>query len=72
MRNQPLSQTSSTFEAIKRMPFFGWLAQTPRMIRLARVASTGVHISPPSSTPPIRNSPSSANNATPSINKSAA
>lgn len=26
------------------MPFFGWLAQTPRMIRLARVASTGVHI----------------------------
>ena len=26
------------------MPFFAWLAQTPRMIRLARVASTGVHI----------------------------
>ncbi|MGE3309819.1 MAG: restriction endonuclease subunit S [Limisphaerales bacterium] len=26
------------------MPFFGWLAQLPRMIRLARVASTGVHI----------------------------
>lgn len=26
------------------MPFFGWLAQTPRLIRLARVASTGVHI----------------------------
>jgi type I restriction enzyme S subunit len=26
------------------MPFFGWLAQTPRMLRLARVASTGVHI----------------------------
>lgn len=26
------------------MPFFGWLAQTSRMIRLARVASTGVHI----------------------------
>lgn len=26
------------------MPFFAWLCQTPRMIRLARVASTGVHI----------------------------
>ena len=26
------------------MPFFAWLAQTPRLIRLARVASTGVHI----------------------------
>jgi type I restriction enzyme S subunit len=26
------------------MPFFAWLAQTPRMIRLSRVASTGVHI----------------------------
>ena len=26
------------------MPFLAWLAQTPRMIRLARVASTGVHI----------------------------
>jgi len=26
------------------MPFFAWLAQTSRMIRLARVASTGVHI----------------------------
>ena len=26
------------------MPFFAWLAQTPRMIRLARIASTGVHI----------------------------
>lgn len=26
------------------MPFFAWLAQTPPMIRLARVASTGVHI----------------------------
>ncbi len=26
------------------MPFFAWLAQTPRMIRFARVASTGVHI----------------------------
>ena len=26
------------------MPFFAWLSQTPRMIRLARVASTGVHI----------------------------
>jgi type I restriction enzyme S subunit len=26
------------------MPFFAWLAQTPRMIHLARVASTGVHI----------------------------
>lgn len=26
------------------MAFFSWLAQTPRMIRLARVASTGVHI----------------------------
>jgi type I restriction enzyme S subunit len=26
------------------MPFFSWLAQTPRLIRLARVASTGVHI----------------------------
>lgn len=26
------------------MPFFAWLAQMPRMIRLARVASTGVHI----------------------------
>jgi type I restriction enzyme S subunit len=26
------------------MPFYAWLAQTPRMIRLARVASTGVHI----------------------------
>jgi type I restriction enzyme S subunit len=26
------------------MPFFGWLAQVPRMLRLARVASTGVHI----------------------------
>ncbi|OGV59206.1 MAG: hypothetical protein A2X45_10770 [Lentisphaerae bacterium GWF2_50_93] len=26
------------------MPFFAWLAQTPRMIRLARVASIGVHI----------------------------
>jgi type I restriction enzyme S subunit len=26
------------------MRFFGWLAQTPRLIRLARVASTGVHI----------------------------
>ena len=26
------------------MPFFAWLAQTPRMIRLARVASTDVHI----------------------------
>ena len=26
------------------MSFFAWLAQTPRMIRLARVASTGVHI----------------------------
>lgn len=24
--------------------FFAWLAQTPRMVRLARVASTGVHI----------------------------
>ena len=26
------------------MPFFGWLAQTPRMLRIARVSSTGVHI----------------------------
>jgi restriction endonuclease S subunit len=26
------------------MPFFGWFAQTPRMLRLARVSSTGVHI----------------------------
>lgn len=26
------------------MPFFAWLSQTPRMIRLSRVASTGVHI----------------------------
>ena len=26
------------------MPFLGWLSQLPRMIRLARVASTGVHI----------------------------
>ncbi len=26
------------------MPFFAWLCQTPRMIRLSRVASTGVHI----------------------------
>lgn len=26
------------------MQFFSWLAQTPRLIRLARVASTGVHI----------------------------
>lgn len=26
------------------MPLLAWLAQTPRMIRLARVASTGVHI----------------------------
>jgi type I restriction enzyme S subunit len=26
------------------MPFFAWLAQTPRMIRHARIASTGVHI----------------------------
>jgi type I restriction enzyme S subunit len=26
------------------MPFFGWLTQMPRMIRLARVASIGVHI----------------------------
>lgn len=26
------------------MPFFAWLAQMPRMIRLARVASTGVHV----------------------------
>ncbi len=26
------------------MPFFAWLAQTPRMIRLSCVASTGVHI----------------------------
>jgi type I restriction enzyme S subunit len=26
------------------MPFLAWLAQTQRMIRLARVASTGVHI----------------------------
>ena len=26
------------------MPFLTWLAQTPRMIRLARVASTGIHI----------------------------
>lgn len=26
------------------MPFFAWLAQTPRMIYLSRVASTGVHI----------------------------
>ena len=26
------------------MPYFAWLAQTPRMIRLSRVASTGVHI----------------------------
>jgi type I restriction enzyme S subunit len=26
------------------MRFFAWLAQTPRMLRLARVASTGVHI----------------------------
>jgi type I restriction enzyme S subunit len=26
------------------MPFFGWLAQTPRMIHLARVACTGVHL----------------------------
>ena len=26
------------------MPFLAWLAQTPRMIRLSRVASTGVHI----------------------------
>lgn len=26
------------------MPFFAWLAQTRRMIRLARVSSTGVHI----------------------------
>jgi len=26
------------------MPFFAWLAQTRRMIHLARVASTGVHI----------------------------
>lgn len=26
------------------MPFFAWLCQTSRMIRLARVASTGVHI----------------------------
>jgi type I restriction enzyme S subunit len=26
------------------MPFFAWLARTPRMIRLSRVASTGVHI----------------------------
>ena len=26
------------------MPFFAWLAQTPRMIHQARVASTGVHI----------------------------
>lgn len=27
-----------------QMPFFAWLAQTSRLIRLARVASTGVHI----------------------------
>ncbi len=26
------------------MPFFAWLAQTRRLIRLARVSSTGVHI----------------------------
>lgn len=26
------------------MRFFAWLAQTPRMVRLSRVASTGVHI----------------------------
>jgi type I restriction enzyme S subunit len=26
------------------MPFFGWLSQTGRMVRLARVSSTGVHI----------------------------
>ena len=26
------------------MPYFAWLAQTPRMIRLAQVASTGVHV----------------------------
>ena len=26
------------------MPFFGWLAQTSRMIHLARVACTGVHL----------------------------
>ena len=26
------------------MRFFAWLSQTPRMLRLARVASTGVHI----------------------------
>ncbi len=26
------------------MPFFAWLCQIPRMIRLSRVASTGVHI----------------------------
>jgi type I restriction enzyme S subunit len=26
------------------MRFFAWLAQTPRMLRLARVASTGVHV----------------------------
>lgn len=26
------------------MPFFAWLCQTPRMIRLSRVASTGVHV----------------------------
>lgn len=26
------------------MPFFGWLAQTPRIIHLARVACTGVHL----------------------------
>jgi type I restriction enzyme S subunit len=26
------------------MPFFAWLCQTPRMIGLSRVASTGVHI----------------------------
>lgn len=26
------------------MPFFAWICQTPRLIRLSRVASTGVHI----------------------------
>ena len=34
----------NTAPAKLHMPFFAWLCQTPRMIRLARVASTGVHI----------------------------